>query len=200
MRVIGVDPGLSRCGIAVVEGSHHRAAAIGLRVVRTARDLPVENRLAQLYQGLRAVITDTRPQALAVERVLFNANARTAMQVAQATGVVLLCAADAALPVTEYTPTQVKAAVTGHGAAGKAQVAAMVRAHLALIQPPRPADVADALAVALCHLWRAAGGVASGEGAVSPRLRAAAEAASPGAQVVGIRDPAGSTGDRSGRS
>ncbi|MBA3621131.1 MAG: crossover junction endodeoxyribonuclease RuvC [Euzebyales bacterium] len=183
MRVLGVDPGLSRCGIGVVEGPSRRPVALRAGVVRTPSGEPTSRRLARLYAELRAVISQARPQAVAVERVFFNVNVRTAMGVGQAAGVVLLCAEQADLPVVEYTPTQVKLAVTGSGAADKAQVGFMVRSLLGLTESPRPPDAADALALALCHLQHA-GAASSTAGGMSPRLAAAVAAAGPGAQVV----------------
>lgn len=155
MRVLGVDPGLSRCGVGLVEGPVARPRALRAGVVRTPSTAPVAERLAQLYGELARLVAQERPDVVAVERVFFNANVRTAMGVGQAAGVVLLCAAQAGIPVVEYTPTQVKSAVAGNGAADKEQVTFMVRALLRLAQPPRPADAADALALALCHLQHA---------------------------------------------
>ena len=152
MRVVGVDPGLSRCGVGVVDGPGHRPRAVRAGVIRTPAGDPTARRLALLHAELTAVLADTRPDAVAVERVFVNANTRTAMGVGQAAGVVLLCAEQARLQVTEYTPTQVKATVTGSGTADKAQVGFMVRALLGLAEIPRPADAADALALAICHL------------------------------------------------
>lgn len=188
MRVLGVDPGLSRCGLAVVDGDVHRAAIVRAGVVRTPTGDPVSRRLAALYDDVTRLIEDTSPDAVAVERVFFNANVRTAMGVGQAAGVVLLAAAQSGLDVTEYTPTQVKASVAGRGDADKEQVGYMVRAIFRLADVPQPADVADALALALCHLRqgpaRAAADGAGGTGGMSPRLAAAVAAAGPGAQVV----------------
>lgn len=187
MRVVGVDPGLSRCGIGVVSGSRHQPEVVRVGVIRTPAAEPVPARLAQLHAELTALLADTRPDAVAVERVLFNSNARTAMGVGQAAGVVLLCAAQAGVPAVEYTPTQVKATVAGSGTAGKEQVAYMVRTQLRLVEPPAPPDAADALALALCHLQRG-GGLSAAAGAaggvMSPRLAAAIAAAGPGAQVI----------------
>lgn len=152
MRVLGVDPGLSRCGVGVVDGPGHRPSAVRAGVVRTPAGAPTPRRLALLHDELTALIAATRPDAVAVERVFFTNNARTAMGVGQAAGIALLCAEQAGLPAVEYTPTQVKAAVTGNGAADKEQVGFMVRALLRLAAVPRPADAADALALALCHL------------------------------------------------
>lgn len=187
MRVLGVDPGLSRCGVGVVDGPRHRPTAVSIGIVRTGAGEPTAGRLATLHRELAALLARQRPDAVAVERVFFNANVRTAMGVGQAAGVVLLCAAQADLPVVEYTPTQVKLAVAGSGAADKAQVQFMVRALLRLEVTPRPPDAADALALALCHLHHGAElqhGQHDSAGEVAPRLAAALAAATPGAQVV----------------
>ncbi len=180
--MLGVDPGLSRCGVGMVSGSVQRPVMVWVGVVRTPPNRPVPERLAQVHAELTTLLSDLRPDAVAVERVLFNSNARTAMGVGQAAGVVLLCAAQAGVETIEYTPTQVKATVTGSGTAGKDQVAYMVKAQLRLTEAPSPADAADALALALCHLQR--GGGATTSGAMSPRLAAALAAARVGAQVV----------------
>lgn len=152
LRVLGIDPGLSRCGVAVVEGPPHRPRVRRAGVVRTAPGDPVAARLVALHVDLEAVVREERPDAVAVERVFFNANVRTAIGVAQAAGVALLVAAQAGLQPVEYTPTQVKSGVCGEGHADKEQVGYVVAARLRLTAPPRPADVADALALALCHL------------------------------------------------
>ena len=151
MRVLGVDPGLGRCGWAVLEGHGGRARAVGYGTVHTEGE-DVAPRLADLATRLRQVLAAHRPEALAIERLFFNANVRTAMTVGQASGVVLLLAAEHGLEVTAYTPPQVKQAVTGSGSAPKEQVGYMVKALLGLASVPAPADTADALAVALCHL------------------------------------------------
>ena len=151
MRVLGVDPGLGRCGWAVLEGRGGRGAAVGYGTIHTDGE-QVAPRLATLAAGLRQVLATHRPQALAIERLFFNANGRTAMTVGQASGVVLLLAAEHGLEVSAYTPPQVKQAVTGSGSAPKEQVGYMVKALLGLTSVPTPADTADALAVALCHL------------------------------------------------
>ena len=150
MRVLGVDPGLGRCGWAVLERRGGRVAALGYGTVHTDGD-EVAPRLAELATRLRQVLAAHRPEALAIERLFFNANVRTAMTVGQASGVVLLLAAEHGLGVAAYTPPQVKLAVTGSGSAPKEQVGYMVKALLGLASVPAPADTADALAVALCH-------------------------------------------------
>lgn len=185
MRVLGVDPGLSRCGVGVVDGPRGRPVAVRAGVVRTPAGQPVAQRLALLYSALRELMDEASPDAVAVERVFFNANVRTAMGVGQAAGVVLLSAAQAGIDVVEYTPTQVKSAVTGDGGADKAQVGYMVAAILRLPAAPRPPDAADALALALCHLQRPPGTDARG---MSPRLAVAVAAAGPGAQVETVRE------------
>ncbi len=198
MRVLGVDPGLSRCGVGVVQSERSRQSMVLAGVIRTPAHTPTPARLATLYDELSALLARHRPDAVAVERVFFNANVATAMSVGQAAGMALLSAAQAGVPVTEYTPTQVKSTITGTGDAPKEQVGFMVQALLRLDDVPRPADAADALALALCHLRRAGGpGVdtrtENGAGALtghatasgmSPRLAAAAEAAHAGAQIV----------------
>jgi crossover junction endodeoxyribonuclease RuvC len=149
--LLGIDPGLSRCGYGAIrrEGSALRAIACG--VVRTppSDDLPV--RLAALYGELEALVGELRPSVLVVERVLFQVNARTAIAVGQASGVALTVAARAGVPVVHYSPNEVKLAVTGYGGADKAQVSEMVARLLALSRIPGPPDAADALALAICH-------------------------------------------------
>ncbi|MBI2167912.1 MAG: crossover junction endodeoxyribonuclease RuvC [Actinobacteria bacterium] len=151
-RVLGVDPGLSRCGYGVVEQTPEGPRALSAGVIRTSASLGVPERLVELAEELDLVLAESQPSAVAVERVLFQANAKTAMAVGQASGLALLAAARRGLPVAEYSPNEVKQAVVGYGGAGKAQVQAMVRALLALPETPEPPDVADALALALCHL------------------------------------------------
>ena len=152
MFVLGIDPGLTRCGYGAVrnDGGRLRAEAAGVLTTPAAAALPA--RLGELQRGVRALLAELRPDAVAVERVFFQSNVRTAMSVGQASGVVLAEAVAAGCTVVEYTPTQVKAAVTGSGSADKAQVQRMVRSLLGLAELPRPADAADALALAICHL------------------------------------------------
>ncbi|MFM7062734.1 MAG: crossover junction endodeoxyribonuclease RuvC [Actinomycetes bacterium] len=150
MFVLGIDPGLTRCGYCVVSVADGRARAMG--VLTTDKDLPVPRRLAELAADVRGLLDDFPPVAVAVERVLFQTNVRTAMGVGQASGVVMAEAAGRGIEVVEYSPNQVKDAVAGHGAAGKEQVQRMVQVLLGLDAPPRPADAADAAAIALTHL------------------------------------------------
>lgn len=183
-RVLGVDPGLTRCGVGVIDGPASRPELVAVDVVRTDRDVPTAQRLAELHAALTDAIREHAPDAVACERVLFSANARTAMGVGQAAGVALLAAAQAGLAVADYSPNDVKLAVAGHGAADKGAVARMVAAQLHLAEPPSPADAADALAVALCHLahlrFDAAGAPATGAADRLAAARAEAEAAGRG--------------------
>jgi len=155
MRVLGVDPGLTRCGLGVVEGQIGRPLhLLGVGVARTPADLPVPQRLERIEAALEEWIDEHRPEAVAVERVFSQHNVSTVMGTAQASAVAMLAAARRGLPVALHTPSEVKAAVTGSGRADKAQVAAMVTRLLRLQAAPRPADAADALALAICHVWR----------------------------------------------
>ncbi|WP_307792516.1 crossover junction endodeoxyribonuclease RuvC [Streptomyces verrucosisporus] len=156
MRVLGVDPGLTRCGIGVVEGTAGRPLRMGgVGVVRTPADADVPDRLVLVERGIEEWLEEHRPDVVAVERVFSQHNVRTVMGTAQASAVAMLCAARRGLPVALHTPSEVKAAVTGTGRADKTQVGAMVTRLLRLDAPPRPADAADALALAICHIWRA---------------------------------------------
>ena len=155
VRVLGVDPGLTRCGLGVVEGTPGRPPAlVAAGVLTTPADDDTAARLLAIERGLEEWITEHQPHAVAVERVFSQHNVRTVMGTAQAGAVAILCAARRGLPVALHTPSEVKAAVTGSGRADKAQVTAMVMRLLRLADPPRPADTADALALAICHLWR----------------------------------------------
>jgi crossover junction endodeoxyribonuclease RuvC len=156
VRVLGVDPGLTRCGLGVVDGGSGRTVrCVAVDVVRTPAGAPIEQRLLEVGAAVERWIERHRPDVVAIERVFSQHNVRTVMGTAQASGVVALLAARARLPVAFHTPSEVKAAVTGEGRAGKQQVTAMVTRLLALAEAPRPADAADALALAICHCWRA---------------------------------------------
>jgi crossover junction endodeoxyribonuclease RuvC len=155
VRVLGIDPGLTRCGVGVVEGVPGRQCTlIGYYVVYTEPDDDIALRLLRLDESLGELVREHRPESVAVERVFSQHNTRTVMGTAQASAVAILAGSRARLPVETYTPSEVKAAVTGSGTAGKAQVTAMVTRLLGLDAPPRPADAADALALAICHIWR----------------------------------------------
>ena len=155
MRVLGVDPGLTRCGLGVIDGVPGRAPTlVAADVLRTPAGDDIAARLLALEAGIEEWLTAHRPDAMAVERVFSQHNVRTVMGTAQAGAVAVVCAARRGLPVALHTPSEVKAAVTGSGRAGKDQVTAMVMRLLRMDAPPKPADTADALALAICHLWR----------------------------------------------
>ncbi len=155
MRVLGVDPGLTRCGVGVVEGVPGRPCTlVAYYVVYTDAADDLALRLLHLDRSLTDLVAEHRPASVAVERVFSQHNVRTVMGTAQASAVAVLAGARAGLPVTTYTPSEVKAAVTGSGQADKAQVTSMVTRLLRLDAPPKPADAADALALAICHIWR----------------------------------------------
>jgi crossover junction endodeoxyribonuclease RuvC len=194
VRVLGVDPGLGRCGWAVVEQGPGRAQALAYGTVVT-RGEEVAPRLARLAAHLRAVVADNHPDSFAIERLFVNANVRTAMTVGQAAGVALLVAAEHGLTVAAYTPSQVKRAVVGTGSAPKAQVGYMVRTLLGLEAPPTPADTADALAVALCHLHHAASAGWAGATPPAGRGMPAGAGAAPGGPSVRGGLAAASTAD-----
>jgi crossover junction endodeoxyribonuclease RuvC len=172
VRVLGVDPGLTRCGVGVVDGAPGRTLhLVDVGVVRTAADVPVPLRLVAIERELEAWVERSQPDAVAVERVFSQHNVRTVMGTAQASAVAMLVAARHGLPVALHTPSEVKAAVSGNGRADKAQVALMVTRLLRLTTTPRPADASDALALAICHVWR--GGAASRLDAAVAAQRAA---------------------------
>ncbi|WP_083502389.1 crossover junction endodeoxyribonuclease RuvC [Sphaerimonospora mesophila] len=158
MRVLGVDPGLTRCGLGAVEGRPGAPLSlVAVGVVRTPPDDDIGPRLVAIEAGIERWLDEVRPDAVAVERVFAQHNVRTVMGTAQAAAVAIVCAARRGLPVALHTPSEVKAAITGNGNADKKQVGAMVTRLLRLDAMPRPADAADALALAICHVWR--GGV-----------------------------------------
>ncbi len=175
VRVLGVDPGLTRCGLGVVEGTPGRALSmVAVGVARTPADDDVGARLLALEEQIEIWLTAHQPDAEAVERVFSQRNVRTVMGTAQAGAVAIVCAARRGLPVALHTPSEVKAAISGNGRADKDQVTAMVVRLLRLAEPPRPADAADALALAICHLCR--GGARSRlEAAVASAARARPE-------------------------
>ncbi|MET1037795.1 MAG: crossover junction endodeoxyribonuclease RuvC [Aeromicrobium sp.] len=155
LRVLGIDPGLTRCGVGVVDVARDRSATlVHVGVIRSAVDDPIERRLATIAAGIRAVVAEHGPAVVAVERVFAQHNRSTVMGTAQASGIAMLVAARHGIPVHLHTPSEVKAAVTGSGRADKAQVTQMVTRLLRLTEAPKPADAADALALAICHIWR----------------------------------------------
>ena len=158
LRVLGVDPGLTRCGIGVIEGLPGSALKlISVGVIKTPSEDPLERRLLQLERELTQWVEEHKPDRIAVERVFSQHNLRTVMGTGQAAGIALLVAARAGIPVVMHTPSEVKAAVTGSGRANKIQVAEMVKRLLSLKEIPKPVDSTDALALAICHIWRGGG-------------------------------------------
>src|SRR5579862_6505150 len=152
MFVLGIDPGLSRCGYGLVARQGSRLSTEAGGILATEPSLALPERLRLLHQDLEALLAELRPDTVVVERVFFQTNARTAMATGQAAGVALLAAATAGYDIAQYTANEVKMAVVGYGAATKEQVQRMVASVLGLPEPPRPPDVADALALAVCHL------------------------------------------------
>ena len=177
--VLGIDPGLSRCGYGAIVRKGARFEPVAYGVLRTDPRAPLPSRLAALEADLEELMAEVRPDAVAVERVLFQVNARTAISVGQASGLALAVAARAGVSVVQYSPNEVKLAVTGDGAADKLAVQTMVTRLLELPSAPQPADAADALALALCHSWRARidGGVPAVDASVPSRLQTAISAA-----------------------
>jgi len=174
MRVLGIDPGLTRCGLGVVEGTPGRPLRmVAYGVVRTPAESPVAQRLVLVEAEIERWLDEHRPDAVAVERVFSQHNVRTVMGTAQASGVAMVAAARRGIPVALHTPSEVKAAVSGSGRADKAQVGAMVTRLLRLSEQPRPADAADSLALAICHIWR---------GGAQNRIEAALSAAGRGSR------------------
>lgn len=160
-RVLGIDPGLTRCGVGVVDVAPNRTATlVHVGVVRSPIDLDPGNRLAIIAKRIREVLDEFAPDVAAVERVFAQHNVASVMGTAQASGIALMLAAERGIPTATHTPSEVKAAITGYGSADKLQVQKMVARVLRLDELPRPADAADALAIALCHAWR--GGAAAG--------------------------------------
>lgn len=149
--VLGIDPGSALTGYGLVRETGNKLTAIDYGCIRTSPSQSLENRLQKIYQEIKNLIEKYRPDAFAVEELFFNKNVRTALTVGQARGVILLAGAEKGLPVNEYTPLQVKQAVVGYGRAEKSQIQFMVKTLLALAEIPKPDDVADALAIAICH-------------------------------------------------
>jgi crossover junction endodeoxyribonuclease RuvC len=169
LRVLGIDPGLTRCGVGIVDVEPNRSAKlVHVSVVRTPPEMALEQRLLAIGSGISDLLDEFRPDAVALERVFAQHNVRTVMGTAQASGVALHAAAARGLAVGLHTPSEVKAAVTGYGSADKKQVATMVARVLGLDAPPTPADASDALALALCHAWRGGSVTAPVAGALTP--------------------------------
>lgn len=151
MRILGIDPGIAIVGYGVVDKEGNRYKTVAYDAVTTRAHTPLEERLKIVYEGINDIIKLYKPDAMSIEELFFNNNAKTALTVGQARGVIILAAVQNNLPVYEYTPLQVKQALTGYGRAGKAQIQQMMKSMLALSAVPKPDDVADALAIAVCH-------------------------------------------------
>lgn len=156
LRVMGIDPGLTRCGLSVVCSGHGRSVRpVSVGVVRTPADIDLPQRLLRLSGAVEEWMDDYGPEVVAIERVFERGNVSTVMNTAHAVGVLMLSAARRGIPVHQYTPSEVKKALTGNGRADKKQMTSMVTRILGLSEAPKPADAADALALAVCHCWRA---------------------------------------------
>jgi crossover junction endodeoxyribonuclease RuvC len=154
VRVLGIDPGFATTGVAVIEKNGSKLRHLMIGAIRTPSGEPQASRLGMLFRDMSELIATHRPEVVAIERLFFNSNVKTAMAVGQASGVAVAAAAQAGLLVHEYTPPEVKQSVAGVGNASKQQVQAMVAAILGLAEPPQPPDAADACALAICHLNR----------------------------------------------
>ena len=188
MRILGVDPGLTRCGFGVIDAQSNRTAScVEVGVIRSSHELPLEQRLKLVGDGLAEVFDRAQPQALALERVFARTDLSTVMATAQISGIAMYLAASRNIPVALHTPSEVKAAVTGYGSADKAQVGAMVARLLGLAEVPKPADAADALALAICHAWRGAATPRLSVGTLTPAQQAwrAAESSARGRRTLG---------------
>ncbi|WP_370566231.1 crossover junction endodeoxyribonuclease RuvC [Cryobacterium sp. BB736] len=173
MRVFGIDPGLTRCGVGVVDVTpDRRATLVFVDVIRTGAGEALEKRLLTIGNGIASMLDEWHPDAVAIERVFAQQNLRTVMGVAQASGVALHASAARGLDVGFHTPTEVKAALTGYGGAEKKQLATMVAKVLRLAEAPKPADASDALALAICHAWKRGASVATDRGTLTPAQQA----------------------------
>jgi crossover junction endodeoxyribonuclease RuvC len=173
LRVLGIDPGLTRCGVGIVDVTATRTATlVEVTVIRSSPDLPLEQRLLHVGNEIERLLDEFKPQAVAIERVFAQQNLNTVMGVAQISGVALHLAAKRGLAVGLHTPSEVKAAITGYGSAEKKQVATMVAKVLGLAELPTPADASDALAIAICHAWKGVATVAPTAGQLTPAQEA----------------------------
>jgi len=153
MRIIGIDPGIGRTGWGIIEVQNQKFKTLDYGCIETPANSPTPNRLSQIYNQLTSILKEHSPQALAIEELFFNTNAKTALIVGQARGVILLAAAQKNIPIAIYTPLQVKIAITGYGRADKSQIGQMVKVLLKLTSIPKPDDTSDALAIALTHAF-----------------------------------------------
>lgn len=151
MRILGIDPGIAIVGFGVVDKNGNRYSTVDYGAITTPAHTPLENRLKTIYDEMTLLFANFRPDAMSVEELFFNSNAKTAIAVGQARGVIILSAVENGVPIYEYTPLQVKQALTGYGRASKMQIQQMMRTMLGLSEIPKPDDVADALAIAVCH-------------------------------------------------
>ncbi|SDJ16016.1 Holliday junction endonuclease RuvC [Frankineae bacterium MT45] len=197
MRVLGVDPGLTRCGVGIVEGTAgRRLEMLHVDVIRTPHDAELGDRLVIIFDVVTHLVRQFKPDVVAVERVFSQHNVRTVMGTAQAAGLAVLAATREGVPVMMHTPSEVKASVTGSGVAGKAQVGTMVTRLLNLTATPKPADAADALALAICHIWRGSAqsrllaAEAAAKSAARARVDGAGQAARPAVRVPRVGTPA----------
>jgi len=172
-RILGIDPGLTRCGVGVIDlAAGRRVNLVSVDVYRSEPSLELSARIASIGDRIEALIVESNPEVIALERVYADVNVRSVMGTAQISGVVLLLAARHGIPIAMHTPTEVKAAVTGSGRADKKQVGAMVARILGLAEAPKPADAADSLAIAICHAWRGAAATATTSDQLTPAQRA----------------------------
>lgn len=172
-RILGVDPGLTRCGVGVIDlGAGRKVSLVSVDVYRSAPTEELSARIGSIGTRIEELILDLMPDAVALERVFADVNVRSVMGTAQISGVVLMLAHKHGIPVALHTPTEVKAAVTGSGRADKAQVGNMVARILGLAEVPKPADAADSLAIAICHAWRGAAATTGAGGALTPAQKA----------------------------
>jgi len=174
-RILGIDPGLTRCGVGVIDlAAGRRVNLVSVDVFRSATTDELSHRVGSIGASIEALILDAKPDVIALERVFADVNVRSVMGTAQISGVVLMLAHKHGLPIALHTPTEVKAAVTGSGRADKNQVGAMVARILGLAEVPKPADAADSLAIAICHAWRGAAATAgaAGGGTLTPAQQA----------------------------
>lgn len=151
MRILGIDPGIAIVGFGVVDKNGNRYSTVDYGAITTPAHTPLENRLKTIYDEMTLLFVNFRPDAMSVEELFFNSNAKTAIAVGQARGVIILSAVENGVPIYEYTPLQVKQALTGYGRASKMQIQQMMKSMLGLSEIPKPDDVADALAIAVCH-------------------------------------------------
>jgi len=179
-RILGIDPGLTRCGVGVIDlAAGRRVNLVSVGVFRSEPTEELSVRVGTIGASIEALILEQKPDVIALERVYADVNVRSVMGTAQISGVVLMLAHRHGLPIALHTPTEVKAAVTGSGRAEKAQVGTMVAKILGLTEVPKPADAADSLAIAICHAWRGAGATAGSTsgGALTPAQAAWQQAA-----------------------